>query len=290
MSVLNTLSPGRGSRWILPDELATPDRPTSSGLQSPVGAPVQLGPSLLTREYSHPSLCCVPPAQWGDTHARERREEDCELFGDVLAGHESDNTDHPFEGEARQDELDQAAALRATDSMAEHLVGARCVNGNLIRPGPAEEEAPSTACRPNAVNAPGGVALDRGPPRFGTSRGNRLLRQMAPPPPPPPHTRPKALGGGGPPDGPGEAQGQDWETILIHAIIHAQEEDHWGPMGQEELAIQEAIQVVIQAPAVHLQTLCPHSSQEEQAIPVVLRQLHLQDFPIQEDTPIHGHL
>ena len=91
-----------------------------------------------------------------------------------------------------------------------------------------------------------------------------------------------------------EAQGQDWETILIHAIIHTQEEHHQGPMGQEELspqdeAIQEAItQVVLQAPAVHLQTLRPHSSQEEQAIPVVLRQLHLQDFLIQEDAPIHG--
>ena len=38
-NVLNTLSPGRCSRWILPEELATPNRPTSSGLQSPTGAP-----------------------------------------------------------------------------------------------------------------------------------------------------------------------------------------------------------------------------------------------------------
>ena len=58
-NVLNTRSPGRCSRWILPDELETPNRPTSSGLQSPVGAPVQLGPSPQTREYSHPSPCCV---------------------------------------------------------------------------------------------------------------------------------------------------------------------------------------------------------------------------------------
>ena len=34
-NVLNTRSPGRCSRWILPEELATPNRPTSSGLQSP---------------------------------------------------------------------------------------------------------------------------------------------------------------------------------------------------------------------------------------------------------------
>ena len=51
-STLNTLSPGKTSRWILPHELATPDRHTSSGLQSPVGAPVQFGPSPMTREYS----------------------------------------------------------------------------------------------------------------------------------------------------------------------------------------------------------------------------------------------
>ena len=44
-NTLNTLSPGRSSRWILPHELETPDRPTSSGLQSPVGVPVQFGPS-----------------------------------------------------------------------------------------------------------------------------------------------------------------------------------------------------------------------------------------------------
>ena len=32
-NTLNTLSPGKSSRWILPHELETPDRPTSSGLQ-----------------------------------------------------------------------------------------------------------------------------------------------------------------------------------------------------------------------------------------------------------------
>ena len=71
-NVLNTRSPGRCSRWILPEEPETPNRPTSSGLQSPIGAPVQLGPSPQTREYSHPSPCCIPPAQWGDMHARDQ--------------------------------------------------------------------------------------------------------------------------------------------------------------------------------------------------------------------------
>ena len=51
-NVLNTLSPGRSARWILPHELETPNRPTSSGLQSPAGAPVQFGPSPQTREYA----------------------------------------------------------------------------------------------------------------------------------------------------------------------------------------------------------------------------------------------
>ena len=37
-NVLNTLSPGRSQRWILPHELETPHRQTSSGLQSSMGS------------------------------------------------------------------------------------------------------------------------------------------------------------------------------------------------------------------------------------------------------------
>ena len=90
-----------------------------------------------------------------------------------------------------------------------------------------------------------------------------------------------------------EAQGQEWAAIPIQDRIHAQEEGHQGPMGQEEhspqeeaiqAAIQEAIQVVIQAAAAHLQVQRPHSSQEEQAIQVALRPPHLQDFRTREDS------
>ena len=63
-NVLNTLSPGRSQRWILPHELETPDRPTSSGLQSPIGAPVQLGPSPLTREYRTCSTSSMGRLLW----------------------------------------------------------------------------------------------------------------------------------------------------------------------------------------------------------------------------------
>ena len=86
-----------------------------------------------------------------------------------------------------------------------------------------------------------------------------------------------------------EAQGQEWVTIPIQEVIHAQEEGHQGPMGQEEHSPQEeAIQEAIQAAAAHLQAPRPHNSQEEQAIQVAHRQPHLQDFRIPEDTPIHG--
>ena len=44
---------------------------------------------------------------------------------------------------------------RASDSIADALSGARCVNGHLMRPMLADGEPPSTACRPNVVNAPG---------------------------------------------------------------------------------------------------------------------------------------
>ena len=74
-----------------------------------------------------------------------------------------------------------------------------------------------------------------------------------------------------------EAQGQEWVAIPIQEIIHAQEEGHQGPMGQEEHSPQEeAIQETIQAAAAHLQAPHPQSSQEEQAIQVALRQPHLQ--------------
>ena len=94
-NVLNTLSPGRSQRWILPHELATPPRPTSSGLQSPVGAPVQLGPSPQTREYTPPPPCHIPPAQWGEVHGRAG-DDGCELFGGVLSGDDQGIPFDPF--------------------------------------------------------------------------------------------------------------------------------------------------------------------------------------------------
>ena len=79
-NVLNTMSPGKTSRWILPHELETPDRPTSSGLQTPIGAPVQFGPSPMTREYSAAPPGHIPPAQWGEYYGRGG-DDGCELFG-----------------------------------------------------------------------------------------------------------------------------------------------------------------------------------------------------------------
>ena len=228
-NVLNTRSPGRCSRWLLPEELEAPNRPTSSGLQSPVGVPVQLGPSPQTREYVHTSPCGIPPAQWGDVHARDR-EEECELFGEVPPGQDLDLSCNVSENEEHQEELDNAAALPPVQAPLQSISGARCVNGNLVRPDNTEEESPSTACRPSVVHAPGGAALGRGPPGFGKSPGSIPGRQVPPPPPPPPpapvphghamatavtyprewtplHTRPKATGGGGPPDRPGGGTG-----------------------------------------------------------------------------------
>ena len=87
-NVLNTISPGRCSSWILPHEMTiTPERPTTGGLQSPIGEPVQLGPSPATEEYSRRSPCRIPPAQWGyhDAREEEEEEEECELFRDPPA-------------------------------------------------------------------------------------------------------------------------------------------------------------------------------------------------------------
>ena len=73
-NVLNTRSPGRCSRWILPEELETPNRPTSSGLQSQIGAPVQLGPSPQTREYSPVIVHVVYLQLNGETCMLENKE------------------------------------------------------------------------------------------------------------------------------------------------------------------------------------------------------------------------
>ena len=83
-NVLNTASPGRCSSWILASEMtSTPNRPTTSGLQSPSGAPMQFDPSPATQEYRHQSPCCVTPAQWGNHYAGEPGEEECDLFGGI---------------------------------------------------------------------------------------------------------------------------------------------------------------------------------------------------------------
>ena len=159
---LNTLSPGRTSRWILPNELETPNRPTSSGLQSPMGAPVQLGPSPMTREYSAPPPGHIPPAQWGEVYGRAN-DDGCELFGAAPDGDESDEL-CPQAQVPHPDELHEAHSLIAPLQQAPH-VAARCVNGTLIRPSNVEGEHPSTACQQSEVHAQGGVQLGRGSPR-----------------------------------------------------------------------------------------------------------------------------
>ena len=59
-NVLNTASPGQSSSWILPNEMmSTPDRPTTSGLQSPTGAPMQFSPSRAAQEHCRQSPCQV---------------------------------------------------------------------------------------------------------------------------------------------------------------------------------------------------------------------------------------
>ena len=96
-NVLNTRSPGRCSSWILPSEMETPDRPPSSGLQSPIGAPVQLGPSPQTREYSRPVHVANLQLN-GETDMQD----ECELFGEVPLGHDANPLGMPADDEARQ--------------------------------------------------------------------------------------------------------------------------------------------------------------------------------------------
>ena len=142
---LNTLSPGRTTRWILPQELETPDRPTTSGMQSPIGLPAQLGPSPRIQEYSVPQPRSVPPAQWGDVYGRPA-DDGCELFGALPGDEEPPASTPPQQAVQHPDELDDAA-FPPPPPRPEPLVAARCVNGTLLRRGDAEEELPRHADR-----------------------------------------------------------------------------------------------------------------------------------------------
>ena len=96
----------------------------------------------------------------------------------------------PQQAVHQPDELNDAHSPLAP-LQQEPLVAARCVNGTPLRPGNAEEEPPSTACRQSEVCAPGGVPLGRGAPGQqqspGGLRGRNLNPPVPPPPPPPPH-------------------------------------------------------------------------------------------------------
>ena len=62
-NALSIASPGRRSSWILPSEMMTPSRPTTGGLQTPAGQPIQYGPRPETQQYSRRPDLSVPPAQ-----------------------------------------------------------------------------------------------------------------------------------------------------------------------------------------------------------------------------------
>ena len=143
-------------------------------------------PSPQTREYVRPAPCCIPPAQRGDAQAREG-DDGCEVFGNMPVGDDLDLLGDPVQEADQQDELENAEVLPLVHAQQPPISGARCVNGNLVRPDNAEEEPPSTACRQSAVHASGGVALGRGPSACSKSPGIIPRRQLPPLPLPPPH-------------------------------------------------------------------------------------------------------
>ena len=142
----------------------------------------------MTREYSATPPGNIPPAQWGDFYGRAG-DDGCELFGVIPNDGEPEEPICPQQAVHQPEELHDAHSPLAP-LHPELLVAARCVNGTLLRPGNAEEEPPSTACRQSEVCAPGGVPLGRGVPGQqqspGGLRGRNLNPPMPPPPPPPP--------------------------------------------------------------------------------------------------------
>ena len=189
-------------------------------------------------------------------------------------------------------------------------MAARCVDGTLVRPGQAEEEPPSTACRQSEVCAPGGVPLGRGVPGQqqspGGLRGRNLVPPVPPPPPPPPpvphasaapsavtypaqwtplHTRPKAAGGGGPPKGPQIKEVAVEVKVIIKVVsrAHHRQEEEQDQEEQDHLHQEEDMEEAVQRRGE------PHRShqEEEQAIQELLH-LHLQVFHSLHVHQIHG--
>ena len=127
-NVLNTASPNRCHSWILPSEMMTPDRPTTSGLQTPQGAPIQLGPSPVTQQYSRRGPLSIPPAQWGNQDGREEGEEECELFRDPpqVEGDPMGALLEHDQGREHQDALQIATVPVPSNTHTSSQTGPRC--------------------------------------------------------------------------------------------------------------------------------------------------------------------
>ena len=216
-NVLNTLSPGRNSRWILPEELETPNRPT--GRQ----------PHLV---YNHR---LAHRSNWVQVRSHENTVFPLQVIHHQLNGEmsmvEPEMMDVnylvlyrmvknqvpvcPKQAVQQQDELNDAHSPFAPPQQ-EPLLAAPCVNGTLVRPVPSDEESPSTACRQSEVCAPGGVQLGRGVPGVQHSPG-------------------AGSGGGGPPPPGG---GQKEEVQRRGEPRHSHQE--------EEQAIQDLLHLHLQ--------------------------------------------
>ena len=127
--------------------MITADRPTTSGLQTTTGAPVQLGPSPLAQQFSRRSALSIPPAQWGNQDGREEGEEECELLRDPpqVEGDPVQALLEHDQGMEPQDELHLATVPAPSNHEVSSQMGPRCVNGQLVRPEPPRDDSPSTA-------------------------------------------------------------------------------------------------------------------------------------------------
>ena len=102
-----------------------------------MGAPVELGPSPVARQYSRRSDLTIPPAQWGNRPAREEGAEECELFGEPphVEGDPLYDLLEQEPGMKHQDELQIAVVTDSSNAHESSPTSARCVNGQIVRAG-----------------------------------------------------------------------------------------------------------------------------------------------------------
>ena len=178
-NVFNTASPGRLCSWILPSELMTPLGPTTGGVQTPAGQPIQYGPSPEIHQYSRRPDLSVPVRKKKDVNYLE------------IPCSQEENNQKIMSNKIYSWRTRTSCRLREFLNLQTRKSHPRSIPFDalrFVRPRQHDEETPSTACNSSTVSpsTPGGVRLGAAePPCFGQPPGLVHVPSIPLPLPPP---------------------------------------------------------------------------------------------------------